>query len=100
MNEDQRGEAAPKRLEIGKRLLISQQPLELIGHRPHVRRDGTATELTIWAGPCAICDEPFEQTAPWDGPRSVLRTCPLHRGKLKRRRRRQKTRKTSHTSTC
>ena len=93
-------EAAQGHLKIGTRLLIKIQRLVLIGHRPHTRLDGTATELTIWGAPCAICGDAFEQTAPWDGPRSVLRTCPQHRGQLKRRRRRRKIRKTSHTSTC
>ncbi len=40
-------EAAPERLKIGTRLLIKNQQFELIGHRPHTRRDGTATELRL-----------------------------------------------------
>jgi hypothetical protein len=95
MNDALRNAAAPERLEIGTHLFVKNQQLVLVGHRPHTRLDGTTTELTIWRAPCAICGDAFEQTAPWDGPRSVLRTCPQHRGQLKHRRRRQKTRKTA-----
>ncbi len=93
MNEAQPCEAAPERLPVGMFLLDKNQRFELVGHRPHTRLDGTATELTVWRGPCAICGEAFHQAHPRDGPRSVLRTCAQHRGKLKRRRR-QKIRET------
>lgn len=65
-------------------MLARGQRFVLVDHRPHTRRDGTTTELTVWRGPCAVSGEAFEQTAPHDGPSSPIQTCEQHRGQLKR----------------
>ncbi len=61
MNEVRRCDAAQERLPTGMRRFVKSQQLELIGHRPHMRRDGMPTEPPIGRGPCAVCGEPFEQ---------------------------------------
>jgi hypothetical protein len=44
--------------------LIGDQVYELARTEPHIRRDGTETELAVWQSHCAQCGEPFEFRAP------------------------------------
>jgi len=51
-----------------------------IGVRPHVRADGTETQLAVWESRCPVCGEPFTiETTRLRRLREPNRRCPEHR---------------------
>lgn len=48
---------------IGDRVMNGGQTFRMVGIRPHVRRDGTETELLVFSARCAECGVEFDFTA-------------------------------------
>ncbi len=50
-----------------------------VGIQPHVRQDGTVTELVIWRTHCADCGEVFEVTSVASSSPNLNRRCNRHK---------------------
>ena len=50
-----------------------------IGTRPHIRQDGTVTELIVWRTHCADCGELFQTQSSTSTTPSLNRRCERHR---------------------
>lgn len=48
----------------GTVVMLDEQAFELIGSKPHLRKDGAETVLLIWRTACAECGDPFECPSP------------------------------------
>lgn len=62
---------------VGTVLLVDCQSFEVVGIKPHRRRDDTPTVLITWAGHCAACGRTFTQTTGLVA-KTPNRRCPLH----------------------
>jgi hypothetical protein len=51
-----------------------------VGSEPYERRDGEWTRVLTWQGHCSVCGAPFNQKT-GGRPKSMVRTCPAHRGR-------------------
>lgn len=54
-------------VSIGTVVMLDDQAFELVGTKPHIRVDGTRTELLVWNSECASCNGPFECCTPGIG---------------------------------
>ena len=45
-------------------LRFGGQPYRFVGLRPHQRRDGSMTELSVWSSTCPDCRQAIEVTSP------------------------------------
>lgn len=53
--------------EVGTVVMFHGQRYELVGTKPYVRKDGTASTLIVWSTHCARCADPMECTTPIKG---------------------------------
>lgn len=70
---------APK---LGYILKIDGLMFELVEIEPHVRRDGTPTQLLTWNGYCVDCGAPFQVKTGLRS-KSLTKRCAAHRAKGK-----------------
>jgi hypothetical protein len=55
------------------------QKYELVGVKPHRRRDGRETLVLVWRTGCLTCGASFETATPQRTLKYPTRRCPLHR---------------------